>query len=112
MRRGEIWLAIWPTDPQKEPRPVLIVSNNIRNAQPHILDIVVCKLTSLERLDKSQKPVNPVEDVVVSLKKKSIIRGGGIFSIPKSILQKKLSTLLPIEVTEINKRLKTVMALD
>ena len=50
MLRGEIWLAIWPNDPDKKPRPLLIVSNNLRNQAPKLLDIVIVKLTSLQKV--------------------------------------------------------------
>ena len=77
MLRGEIWWAIWPNDPSKKKRPVLIVSNDHKNSNPKLLDIVVVKITGLYRDNNTKKSVNANEDVVVTLKKDSIILNKG-----------------------------------
>ncbi len=111
MQQGQIWLAIWPNDPSKKLRPVLIVSNNLRNSQPNILDTVVVKLTSYQRTDGSPKPVNQAEDFLITLKKKTIVRCGSLYSIPKSILNKQLGMLSLSEIKMVRERLANVFDL-
>ena len=111
MLRGEVWLGVWPNDPQSKPRPLLIVSNNLRNQAPNLLDITVVKLTSLHRGDGSKKPTNPSEDVVHTFKKPTIIRCGSIFTIEKQYLKRQLQQL-PISVmSQVDICLKTVLDL-
>ena len=112
MQKGEVWWGVWPNDPQKTQRPLLIVSNNLRNQAPNLLDVIVVKLTSLERSDGSIKPTNPSEDVVYTFKKPTIIRCGSIFTIEKSSLKSRLK-LLPHQVMEqVDACLKTVLDLN
>jgi mRNA-degrading endonuclease toxin of MazEF toxin-antitoxin module len=111
MKRGEIWEAVWPNEPFKKRRPVLIVSNDHRNITPALPDITVIKITSLVRPDGSRKSVNQAEDFVVKFKKESIIRCGSIFSIEKSTLQRILGQLTPSQMTEVNERLKNSLGL-
>jgi mRNA-degrading endonuclease toxin of MazEF toxin-antitoxin module len=111
MLRGEIWFGVWPNDPDKKPRPLLIVSNNHRNQAKYILDVVVVKLTSLQRSDGSDKPVNPAEDFVLTLKKKTIIRCASIFSVEKSFLRNKVTELTMAQMKEIDQRIKTSLDL-
>lgn len=112
MLRGEIWWAKWPTDPTAKPRPVLIVSNNLRNAAPNLLDIVVVKLTSRLRDDGTKKPVNAAEDVLVTLKKETIIRCSSIFSIEKAILQSRAGQLPLIVMKAVDEKLRHVLDLN
>lgn len=112
MLRGEIWLGVWPNDPHKKPRPLLIVSNNLRNQAPNLVDIVVVKLTSLQRSDGSSKPTNPSEDVMITLKKPTIVRCASIFTIEKSYLTTKLHQLMRQEMDKVDACLKTVMDLN
>lgn len=111
MLRGEIWWGVWPSDPKQEPRPLLIVSNNHRNQAPNILDVIVVKLTSLERRDGSKKPVNSAEDYVVTLKKPTIIQSGAVYAVEKSILKNKANRLSVAQMKEVDKRLKTTLDL-
>ncbi len=111
MLRGEIWWAKWPTDPTAKPRPVLIVSNNLRNAAPNLHDLVVVKLTSLERTDGTRKPTNPAEDIIVTLKKETIIRCGSIFSIEKTMLQSRGAQLSIAAMKMVDEKLKRVLDL-
>jgi mRNA-degrading endonuclease toxin of MazEF toxin-antitoxin module len=111
IKRGDIWLAVWPNDPGKKPRPVLVVSNNFRNSAPHLLDVVVVKLTSLLRSDGSQKPVNMAEDVVIELNKKSIVRCSAIYSVEKSFLSKKLVHLSEPIIARVNHCLRITLNL-
>lgn len=111
MKRGEYWLAVWPNDPGKKPRPVLVVSNDLRNSRPHIPDVVVVKLTSLERGDGTIKTVNAAEDVIVKLKKDSIIRCGAIYAVEKSFLIKTLGTADTNVIFQVNEKLRTVLQL-
>ncbi len=111
MRRGEIWYAVWPKDPAQKPRPILIVSNNHRNLAPHLLDIVVVKLTGLYRDDGTKKPVNQSEDVVVKFKKETIIQCGAIFSIEKRSLQSHLTQLPIALMRDVDDKLKNVLDL-
>lgn len=111
MLRGEIWFGVWPNDPAKKQRPLLIVSNNHRNNLNNILDIVVVKLTSLERSDGSKKKINSAEDVLVSLKKPSIIRCGAIYSVEKTFLKNKATQLTSTQMFDVDERLKTVLDL-
>jgi mRNA-degrading endonuclease toxin of MazEF toxin-antitoxin module len=112
MLRGEIWLGVWPSDPEKKGRPLLIVSNNHRNKAQYILDIVVVKLTSLQRKDLSEKPTNPAEDFVVTLKKPTIIRCASIFAVEKIALKSKISQLTAQQMSGIDSRLKTALDLN
>lgn len=109
MLRGEIWWAKWPNDPKAKPRPVLIVSNNLRNSAPNLLDIVVVKITSLFRDDKTRKPLNAAEDVVVTLKKESIIRCSSIYSIEKSMLESRGGQLPIAAMKLVDEKLKHVL---
>jgi mRNA-degrading endonuclease toxin of MazEF toxin-antitoxin module len=111
MLRGEIWWGIWPSDPGKKPRPLLIVSNNHRNQAPKIQDIIVIKLTSLERADGSKKPVNPAEDYVVTLKKETIIQCAAVFAVEKKILTSKASQLSIAQMKEVDERIKNAFDL-
>jgi len=111
MLRGEIWWGIWPGDPGKKPRPLLIVSNNHRNQAPKIQDIIVIKLTSLERADGSKKPVNPAEDYVVTLKKETIIQCAAVFAVEKKILTRKARQLSFVQMKEVDERIKNAFDL-
>lgn len=111
MLRGEVWYAVWPNDPKRRPRPVLIVSNNLRNSAPNLLDVVVVKLTGLYRADGSRKPVNPSEDVVIKFRKETIIRCASIYSIEKSSLRSKILRLAPRTMDDVDERLRNVMDL-
>lgn len=112
MQRGEIWTAVWSADPSKKERPVLVVSNNLRNQNARLLDVIVAKITSAERADGSKKPVNPAEDVVITLRKPSIIKCGALFSVEKSTLQRKLTQLGPAQTKEVETKLRTVLDLN
>ena len=112
MVRGEIWYAVWPTDPGRKARPVLVISNNHRNSARNLLDVVVVKLTGLYRDDGSKKPTNPVEDVVIKFKKETIIRCGAIFSIEKSILTSKVALLSTATMKEVDEKLRHVLDLN
>jgi mRNA-degrading endonuclease toxin of MazEF toxin-antitoxin module len=112
MLRGEIWWAKWPTDPTSKARPVLIVSNNFRNSAPNLHDLIVVKLTSLKRDDGSRKPTNPAEDVIVTLRKETIIRCASIFSVEKTMLQSR-GGLLPIDAMKtVDEKLKHALSLE
>lgn len=111
MKRGEIWGAVWPSDPMKKERPVLIVSNNFRNNTPGLRDLIVLKITSLKRADGSKKNVNKFEDLLVTLKKESIIQSGAIFSIEKTCLTRFLGQLGSSQMREVNERLLNVLDL-
>jgi mRNA-degrading endonuclease toxin of MazEF toxin-antitoxin module len=112
MVRGEIWLGVWPNDPEQKPRPLLIVSNNLRNQAPNLLDINVVKLTSLQNSHGKNKPTNPSEDVVINLQKPTIIRCASIFTIEKSCLTRKLVQLAIAEIANVDNCLKTVLDLN
>jgi mRNA interferase MazF len=112
MLRGEVWWAAWPNDPSAKPRPILIVSNNLRNGATNLLDVVVVKLTSLHRDDGSKKPTNPAEDVVVKFKKDTIIRCSSIYSIEKSMLTSRITQLSIPTMKEVDKRLKHVLDIN
>ena len=112
MLRGEIWWVKWPLDPNAKPRPVLIVSNNLRNSAPNLLDIVVVKITSLIRNDGTKKPVNPAEDVIVTLRKDSIIRCASIFSVEKMMLQSRGGQLPIAAMKLVDEKLKHVLDIN
>jgi len=112
MNRGDIWLGIWPNDPEKKQRPLLIISNNIRNQEHRLLDIVVLKLTSLQNSSGKIKPTNPAEDVVINLRKPTIIRCASIFTIEKSSLTTKLTQLQTSDITSIDACLRNVLDLN
>ena len=111
MLRGEVWWAVWPGDPNKKKRPVLIVSNNHKNSNPKLLDIVVVKITGLYRDDNSKKSVNANEDVVIKLKKDSIVRCGSIFTIEKASLDSKATSLSAADMKNVDEKLRTVLSL-
>jgi mRNA-degrading endonuclease toxin of MazEF toxin-antitoxin module len=111
LKRGEIWAAVWPNDPLKKERPVLIVSNDHRNGIPTLLDITVVKITSLKRVDGSTKNINQYEDVIVKLKKESIIQSGAIFSIEKRTLRRILGQLSSSQMDEVSDQLRNALAL-
>ena len=112
MLRGEIWYTAWPTDPNSTVRPVLIVSNNLRNSAPNLLDMVVVKLTSLYRDNKTKKVTNPHEDVIVKFKRETIIRCASIYTIEKSLLKNKVTQLSINTMKEVDERLKHVLDLN
>jgi mRNA-degrading endonuclease toxin of MazEF toxin-antitoxin module len=112
MLRGEIWLGVWPNDPQQTPRPLLIVSNNLRNQAPKLLDTVVVKLTSLENSKGQIKPTNPSEDVIITLKKPTIVRCASIFTVEKTYLTKKLTQISLFDMEKVDSCLKTVLDLN
>jgi mRNA-degrading endonuclease toxin of MazEF toxin-antitoxin module len=111
MKRGEIWAAVWPNDPLKKERPVLIVSNDHRNDTPALQDITVLKITSLKRADGSKKNVHQFEDLVIQLKKESIIQAGAIFTIEKRNLRRALGQLSSSQMSEVSDRLRNALAL-
>jgi mRNA-degrading endonuclease toxin of MazEF toxin-antitoxin module len=112
MLRGEVWWAAWPNDPSAKQRPVLIVSNNLRNGAPNLLDVVVVKLTSLHRDDGKKKPTNPAEDVIVKFKKETIIRCASIYSIEKSMLSNRVMQLSIATMKDVDERLKHVLDIN
>jgi len=112
MLRGEVWYAAWPNDPNATPRPVLIVSNNLRNSAPNLFDVVAVKLTSLYRDDKSKKPTNAAEDVIIKFKKETIIRCSGIYALEKSMLRNRVAQLSIDTMKEVDERLKHVLDLN
>lgn len=112
MLRGEVWYAAWPGDPGAKVRPVLIVSNNLRNAAPHLLDVVAVKLTGLYRDDGRKKPTNPAEDVVMKFKKETIIRCAAVFAVEKATLKKQVAQLSIATMKEVDERLKHVLDLN
>lgn len=105
-------MAVWPADPKKKVRPVLIVSNNHRNSAQNLLDIVVVKLTGLLRDDGTKKPVNAAEDLVVEFKKETIIRCGAIYSIEKNILKKKVTQLSVPTMKDVDECLRHLLDLN
>ena len=111
MVRGEVWAAVWPADPGKKERPVLVVSNNIRNRNPYLLDVVVAKVTSAERAAGSIKPINPAEDEAIVLKKASIVKCAALFSVEKSTLRRKLTDLSPGLMTQVDAKLRNLLNL-
>ena len=112
MLRGEIWTAVWPSDPESKERPVLIVSNNLRNQDARLLDVVVVKITSAERANGSKKLINPAEDVIVTLKKSSLIKCGAVFSVEKTTLRRRLQQLTPSQMKEVDSKLRVVLDLN
>ena len=112
MLRGEVWIGIWPNDPKKKQRPLLVVSNNFKNQAQNLLDLVVVKLTSLEKKDGSKKPLNLAEDVVHTFKKPTIIRCGSIFTVKKTILKNKIAQLEPALMAQVDTCLKLVLDLN
>ncbi len=111
MRRGEVWLGVWPHDPQQKPRPLLVVSNNLRNQAPNLLDIIVVKLTSLHRRNGSQKPTNPSEDVIHTFKKPTIIRCSAIYTVEKPYLKKKVQHVPTKVMKQVDACLKVTLGL-
>lgn len=109
MLRGEIWFGVWPNDPDKKSRPLLIVSNNHRNSMNNISDVVVVKLTSLERADGSKKKLNDAEDILITLRKQTIIRCGALYSVEKILLKSKATQLTSTQMSEVESKLKTVL---
>ncbi len=112
MLRGEVWLAVWPNDPEQKERPLLIISNNLRNQASNLQDIIVAKITSLQRGNGSSKPTNPQEDVSILLRKASIIRCASIYTIEKKTLTRKLTQLNISEMAQVDQCLKTVLDLN
>lgn len=112
MNRGEIWLGVYPNDPQKKPRPLLIVSNNFRNQQPRLKDIVIVKLTSLQNSKGLNKPTSRVEDVIINLKKQTIVRCASVFTIEKSSLKSKITQLQVTDMDKVDSCLKTVLDIN
>ncbi|HAZ14959.1 MAG: hypothetical protein A2X86_21515 [Bdellovibrionales bacterium GWA2_49_15] len=111
MERGEIWYAVWPADPGKKERPVLIVSNAYRNRAKNLLDVVVVKLTGLHRTDNNVKPVNANEDVVIKLKKDTIIRCGSLYTIEKAMLKSNKGRLSNTVMKDVDEKLRNVLSL-
>ncbi len=111
MLRGEIWWGVWPNDPQKKKRPLLIVSNDFRNQSTQIRDVIVVKLMSLQRSDGSQKPTNAAEDLVLQFKKPSIIRCGAIFTVEKQFLLAKADQISPQNLVHVGELLKNALDL-
>ena len=112
MNRGDIWLGVWPNDPDQKKRPLLIVSNNFRNQEPRLQDIVVLKLTSLQNSAGKNKATNPAEDVVITLRRPTIIRCASIFTIEKACLTTKLTQLKLSDLTSVEACLRTVLDLN
>lgn len=112
MTRGEIWYAVWPADRLHKKRPVLIVSNDYRNSSPNLHDVVVVKLTGLYRSNGKRKFVNDAEDLVIKLKKDTIIKCAAIYSIEKTSLLRKANHL-PFHIMQlVDDKLKTVLNLN
>jgi mRNA interferase MazF len=110
--RGELWLAKWPNDPSKKERPLLVVSNNHRNQASALLDIVIVKITSFEKSNGTPKLTNPSEDVIITLKKKSIIRCASVFTIEKTTLTRKLGQIDITQMAQVDACLKNVLDLN
>lgn len=111
MLRGEIWFGVWPNDPLRKKRPLLIVSNNLRNGMAHIPDVVVVKLTSLERKDGSKKPINQAEDLVFSFKRPTLIRCGSLYTVEKIFLTDLAGQLTPEQMRAVDLKMQIVLGL-
>ncbi len=111
MLKGEIWLSSWPTDPESKIRPVLIISNNFKNLNNRLLDINIVKLTSLQRSNGTIKTINSAEDIIITLKKQTIIKCGSIYTIEKKNLHKRIHTINNIELDNVNFCLRNALDL-
>lgn len=111
MKRGEIWLAKWPTDPTAKVRPVLIVSNDMKNSNVGIHDVNIAKITSLQKSNGQSKAINKAEDIIIKLKKDSIVRCGSLYTIEKSFLNRVIHKLTLQELDLVDTCLKNALAL-
>ena len=61
-RQGEIWFVKLPTDPpDKDPRPVVVVSLDARNRHPRAKTVMVVPLSTTLREFDSHVPLKPGE---------------------------------------------------
>jgi len=83
-RRGEIWFVKLPTDPpEKEPRPVVVVSLDGRNLHPRAETVLIVPLsTSVKEFD-SHVPLSPGE---TGLNEASEAQGENITTVRKEFL--------------------------
>lgn len=106
MKRGDIWLVdLNPVrgSEQRGIRPCLIISNNVTNA--HAPTVCVAPLTSnLSGARFSINVVVPREDA--DLKVDSLILGGQLRTVSKERLIRRLSTLSPARMAEVEEALK------
>lgn len=108
--RGDIWLAdLNPTRgrEQRGHRPVLVVSEDIFNQGPAELAIVI-PLTSTDRKIPSHVSVIPPEG---GLKNTSFILCEAVRSISKERLVRRLGSVSPVTLFEVEDRLRILMGL-
>lgn len=61
-RRGEIWFVKLPTDPpEKNPRPVIVVSLDGRNVHPRAETVLIVPLSTTPKELDSHVPLSPGE---------------------------------------------------
>lgn len=113
--KGDIVSAIWPNDPKKIKRPLVIVSNNTRNSITGLQDIIVVKVTSERKKNGNIKPFNEVEDLKITVKKPSYIKCGSIFTIEKKYIKgfydNKIQRVGSAKLKEMDSKLKIVLDL-
>ncbi len=110
MLRGEIWWGVYPNDTSGKTRPLLIVSSDALN-KGHGQDIIVVKVTSLMKVNGSQRFVNQYHDVIVQLKNPSVVQASAIYTSLKTNLVNRLSTLSSVEMGQVDSALRNVLDL-
>jgi mRNA interferase MazF len=111
VKRGDIWLVdLNPVrgSEQRGIRPCLVISNDVTNA--HAPTVCVAPLTS--NLAGARFPINVIirrEDA--GLKVDSLVLGGQLRTISKERLIRRLSTLVPERMAEVEEALKLYLGL-
>jgi mRNA interferase MazF len=104
MKQGEIWWASLPAPSRR--RPVVILTRSAAIAS--LSNITVAPLTRTIRGIQSEVRLTPEDgvpsDCVVSLE--------NILTIPKSLLDKRITTLGPVRMTSILQAIRFVFDMD
>lgn len=112
IRRGEIWTGTFSADTLQKTRPLLIVSNDDVNSNDKLLDVIVVKIVSMIKPDGKIVITNPEEDILIKLKKESIIQCGKISVIEKRDLVRMVTQITSAELRQVDRCLKNALALS
>ncbi len=108
-KRGEVWLVNFNPgrgSEQKGIRPALVLQNDVGNQ--HAATTIVAAITSTVKKYPVTVPLNPCEG---GLKQPSMINLAQILTIDKCRLKKKIGSLAPERIQQVEEGLKISLGL-
>jgi mRNA interferase MazF len=106
-KRGEIWFVKFPSDPpEKNPRPVVIVSVDARNQHPRAETVLAVPLSTTLRESPTHIRLQPGE---TGLGEPSEIQAENISTIRKQILQPSRTALRRLSESALREIVRSVV---